>query len=174
MLFNDVIKNLEGKKNGSYFNMTWYSEVPVKANFKNIYKIMKVSTGTVRKGINYSNLKSVKQRKEAFEVALKAEPWKFTQQDIDKHLHVGALPWGNWMQGYKNVLIEHINKQNQYKVYLRLYSSPNKTLTNYLINGKPVTKEQLQKMDVVLNSYWDKKESLDCFNVAIDHIVNIF
>ena len=67
------------------------------------------------------------------------------------------------------MLIEHKGK-----IYLRLYSSPNKNKSVYLVNGKEVSLDELKSMGIVQNSYWNKTGKPDCLTVNTANIEEIF
>jgi hypothetical protein len=110
--------------------------------------LRKETTGVFRAGINFANLKSVREGIENNERG-----------------EVQPLPWGNWVRF--PYLIEH-NGAN----YLRLYPAVNgKVTVKYLVNGQAVDK-------AVFNSYLTPSEAnrtdpVECFTVKADNIVSI-
>ena len=42
-----------------------------------------------------------------------------------------------------------------------------------MLNGKEITKEQLQESGLVVNSYFTEKEQLQQYDVKIENIINI-
>lgn len=75
--------------------------------------IRKVSRLVVRLGVNYSKMKASEGKE------------------------VGKLPWGNWVEGYENLLIEH--KGNTYLRVSNSYTKGNKS--EYYLGKKKITKE---------------------------------
>lgn len=117
-----------------------------------------MSYGTVRYGINYSNMKSVIQKTATGQIERTHE-----------------LPWGKWMEGYEGILIEHTNKKGEKNIYLRVYTSPNKTLVSYFLNGSPITKEKLKSLGYVSESVWNKNpDDVDCFTLNVTNITDIY
>lgn len=159
MNINMLISKLNKKNKGQWFKAVWVSDVPVKAAYKRKGIIVnKMSYGTVRYGINYSNMKSVIQK-------------TVTGQIERTH----ELPWGKWMEGYEGILIEHTNKKGEKNIYLRVYTSPNKTLVSYFLNGSPITKEKLKSLGYVQESVWNKNpDDVDCFTLNVTNITDIY
>lgn len=156
---NLLINKLSSKHNGTWFRMSWCTDVPITANAKKAgVTVLKYTTATVRKGIKYSNIASVKEKVAAGKIDPKHE-----------------LSWGQWKAGYAGLLIEHTNKQGIYKEYVRLYGSPNKSNVQYFYNGRPITKEQLKDLGVVQASYWNKSsEPSECFTVCTANVQDIW
>ena len=149
---NMIINKLSTKRNGQFFNISYVSDLPMTAKAKREGIVaLKITKATVRKGISYKNMKSVQER---------------LGDRINEPLE---LPWGIWVPEHKGLLIEHKGK-----IYLRLYSSPNKNKSVYLVNGKEVSLDELKSMGVVQNSYWNKSGKPDCLTVNTANIEEIF
>lgn len=159
MNFNMLIDKVNRKKNGQFFKMSWCTDVPVTAHSKRQgYKVYKTTTATVRKGIHYANIASVKAR--GIDLSTPRE-----------------LPWGNWHPDYKGLIIEHTSKDEKYNRYIRLYSTPNRPIVQYFLNGQPIDKISLEKMGIVQNSYWAKGKDEtphECFTVKIENIEEVY
>ena len=150
---NMMLKVLQNKNKGQWFRVAWVSDLPVKAAYKRGGTVVnKRTVTTARFGINYSNMKSVQAKVErGFEL---------------KH----ELPWGSWDDQYPGILINHKGQ-----TYIRLYNSPNKPKSEYFLNGKPITKEELIQTGVVQDSYWKKNsEPTEVFTIKVENIENIF
>ena len=150
---NMMMKVLQNKNKGQFFKCSWISDLPIKATFKKQGIVVnKRTTATCRFGINYSNMASIQAKVEAgYEL---------------KH----ELPWGKWSADYPGILIEHKGAE-----YLRLYNSPNKPKSEYFVNGKPVSKEELIQLGYVQDSYWKKNSSsIEVFTIKVENIENIF
>lgn len=158
MNINMIIAKLNNKVKGSFFNCEWVGDLPVKAAYKKQgILVHKASRATVRYGIAYSHMKSVQQKV--------VEGKNLTHE----------LPWGSWVPGKEGILIQHTNKAGETNLYLRLYTSPNKTKVQYYVNGKPVTKDELIALGYVQDSYWKKSgEDVDCFTVNVINIKEIY
>lgn len=149
---NMIINKLSTKRNGQFFNISYVSDLPMTAKAKREGIVaLKITKATVRKGISYKNMKSVQER---------------LGDRINEPLE---LPWGIWVPEHKGLLIEHKGK-----IYLRLYSSPNKNKSVYLVNGKEVSLDELKSMGIVQNSYWNKSGKPDCLTVNTANIEEIF
>ena len=86
----------------------------------------------------------------------------------------GALPaqnaglsYGKWIPGQEKYLIEHKGQ-----IYLRVASSPNKSVNTYFINGVPSTKEEAEKM-CLASEFKKGGETPSVMNIKIESIVNI-
>lgn len=150
---NMIIARLSKKNKGQFFKMSYISDVPVTAQAKRDgVTVMKYTTGTMRWGLNYSNLKSVKAKQSESPVP-------------SEH----KLSWGEWDPRHKGLIINHKNKQ-----YVRLYTSPNKNKSTFYLNGRPIEVEDLKKLGVVQNSYWNKTGSPDCLTIFSGNIQEIW
>lgn len=115
----------------------------------------KQSTMNMRIGVSYANMK------------------------INEDKQTGELPWGKWVKGFENYIIEHTPKgKTELNYYLRVSSkTPDNpdgntdTLeTKYFHDGKEVTKEE------VLAVVGEKKLSSDfsaVYNINFDNILSI-
>ena len=57
---------------------------------------------------------------------------------IDENYEVGSLPWGKWVEGAENKVIEH---KGEY--YMRYYPSDKPSRVDYYINDALATDEEL-------------------------------
>ena len=59
-----ILKELDAKQNGAYFKIQYMTDInsKVSAAFRG-HNVTKLTTMSVRKGVSYDNLKSVKQAK---------------------------------------------------------------------------------------------------------------
>ena len=118
-----------------------------KIDFKSIKQVKgntieKYSSGVYRLGISYKNIGKVK--------------------DITTH----SLPYGEW--AIANFIIKHNDN-----LQLRLYSSTckyHKTKSTYLLNGQPITKNELLEMGLIKEQ---PKKELICFNIKLENLINI-
>lgn len=144
-----VIKTvLSRKQNGSFTSLVWERQLPVrKAYADNI--VTKRSSGVVRCGISYDNMKSV-QIKRADGI-LPAEN--------------AGLKWGEWLQ-YPNFI------QHKGNIYLRCAESPNnKIKTEYFLNGRPVEKSEIE--GICTKAAFTNHENLDVFTINVENILAI-
>ena len=151
---NMIIAKLNSKQKGSWFRVSWISDVPITAQAKrNGHTVLKFTKGTMRFGISYSNLKNVRDKVENGTKELKHE-----------------LSWGQWKPGYSGILIEHKGQD-----YVRLYTSPNKFHSDYFLDGKPIDVEELKKLGIVQNSVWNKSDNPpDCLTIKCGNIQEIW
>ena len=168
-----LMRYLDKINNGRFFKASWSSEIPVKKEYEDKYIVSKVTISTVRKGIQYSKTKAYRD-KLYNRMSIDCSGNDFlTPKEFEKKYGSGnSLPWGRWL--IPNLLIEHTNKQGEYNIYLRLYSTINKPESRYYLNGKEVSKEGLYNMGIVKDSYWNRKGTEDgVFTVNIANILSI-
>lgn len=133
---NMIIARLSTKNKGQFFKASYITDVPVTAQAKRDgVVVLKYTIGTFRWGINYKNMAKVKAADALIDGPVEHK-----------------LPFGEWDPQHKGLIINHRGKE-----YVRLYGSPNKSRVQYYLNGKPIAKEVLMGMEVVLPSYWNKK-----------------
>lgn len=104
--------------------------------------IEKHTNGVFKMGINYKNLK------------------------VNKDKETKSLPYGEWE--ITNFIIKHKDS-----FQLRLYPSQckkHKTKSFYLLNGNPITKNELLEMGLLKEQ--DKKEIV-CFNIKLENLKSI-
>ena len=152
---NYVLVKLSRIPNGTWFKMGYVSDVPLLVSAQKAgHVVLKCTETTVRKGISYKNLKSVKTKI--------AEGYEYVG---------GALQWGHWKEGLEGLVIEHTDKSGKYKEYLRVYTSPNKPKVTYVMDGKVVSEQEVKDSGFVKPSYWNKKETpTECFTVNMANI----
>ena len=161
MKLQNVQTAIKGRK-GQYIKIQWRSYPALKAAFKN-HQVIKITTATIKTGINPNNNKQVvKNRTELY----------------GTYVAPKERPWGEYMQGYKWSLVEHTNKKGELQHYLHCIideAIKNPKETVYLVDNIPMNGEQLRALGYVQESYWNKKENPDnCFDVNIEHIERIF
>lgn len=167
MTVKELLKILETRNNGSFIKIHWISDLGNKQAAKskdNGDIIQKDTITTIRKGIEYTNIKTVREaliKKGQYEIV---DPQTGKIEVISK-----SLPWGNWVDGYEGLLIE-----NKGEVYVRLYTSPNKPNSKYFLNGKEISKDELKELGIMQKSYWNKSEPTDCMTVKIKNIKEIY
>lgn len=143
-----VIREIGKKHNGTFFKVCIRSELPLSKDGKTEgVKVTKVCKMTVRKGINYNSQKSVQEKVANGKVL------------------TGMLPFGKWMKGFEGFLIEHNGNE-----YVRLYSSPNKAVSEYFLDGKPITIEKLMSTGFVRPSYFNHSDRPDALTVRTENI----
>ena len=152
--WNHLMK-LNKKRNGAYFTIQYYTDCnrQISAAFKG-HNVTKLTTMSVRKGVNYNNLKAVKMKK------VNASQ----EQSSSKKC---------WYSHIDKMLLQHNDKPNTY--YVALFPNPlTKTRTMYMFNGIVVSKEKLQEMGVMQPSFWKEKEQPIMITLGLDKIVNVY
>lgn len=143
----NILERIKNKRKGAFTSVVFRSTNKPSAQFKGV-NLEKITTCVVRLGIQYANLSSVKV---AIENGERGE--------------VGSLPWGNWVEGYENLLISHKDS-----LYVRFYSAPNDVHTKYLVDGKEVSKETYKGY---LTPSDAKRTSSDTMTVKLDNIIEV-
>ena len=148
-----ILKELDAKQNGSYFKIQYMTDInsKVSAAFRG-HNVTKLTTMSVRKGVSYDNLKSVKQARIENDNMRSYTPWYF---HIDK------------------MLLRH-NTKDQYYVALfpNVFGKPQ---TIYMFDGMPITKKELQNKGVMQPSYWKQSEKTPTMiTLGLDKIVQVY
>lgn len=146
MQATEIVSALQNCK-GAHVKVVWQRACKTK---KNSPLIAKRTVAHVRAGIDYANLRQVK---EAIEAKERGE--------------VQSLPWGEWE------LFPFIIAHNGIK-YLRLYPSVFDNLrpvSEFTRNGMPVRLEDVKEF--LYSSELPNGERPDCFTVKADSIVEI-
>jgi hypothetical protein len=141
------------QRKGQFTKIQFRSSPKPSAAFKS--KVLeKVTTGTFRLGLDYSNLGAVKEGIEAGERG-----------------EVQPLPWGQWLEF--PILIQHNGKE-----YARVYPQherdesgtlvpKNTAVVKYLIDGQEVDRETF---NACLPPSKRESKSPDCFTVALENL----
>lgn len=150
-----TLKELDKIKNGAYFIIQYYTDCnsKVAASFK-YYNVTKLTTMSVRKGVDYKKTKAAIQK---------------TTNNLNNTSIKSS--WFSHVAGSKT-LLKHTTK-NQY--YIALFPNKfGKATTQYFINGKPISKEELMKKGIMQPSFWSNKNtSCDFFTLGIDKVYKI-
>lgn len=148
-----IIDKLAKKANGSWFSVEWTSDLPLKAAWKKTgHTAYKITKAQCRKGIEYKNLKDVKEKV--------ANGYELTHE----------LPFGEWMEGQEGLILTHKGAD-----YVRLYFGPNKTHTTYYIDGKEYTWDELKASEMLQNSFFNRShEKPACISVKAANIQAIW
>lgn len=129
---------------GQYLSACIHTTVKPAATHKD-KELTKRTTGVYRTGIEYANLKKVR---EAVEAGERGEP--------------GGLPWGKW--AVQPWIIEHKEVE-----YVRLYQlATQKPQVEYFVNGEKVTKEDFVKL--LIPSQQQEKEVPDALTVKLANV----
>lgn len=109
--------------------------------------IVKESDMVIRLGVSYANMQ------------------------INENKQTGSLPWGKWVEGLENLVIEH--KENY---YLRITSTDpanpesgaDVIATRYLMNGVEVTKQEVRALIGE-----EKSGASPVYNIKFDNILKL-
>ena len=149
MRFETLKRIVLAKPNGTYSHIIWEKALPVRKTFPGI-TVVKRTSGTVRTGINYNNLQSVR---------LKRENGILPEQPQ-------SLPWGEWLT-YPHFIQHKGNK------YLRVsLDSRNRLESEYFINGVRATKEQAM-MYCTKAAFPTNENNPDVLAINVDNIISI-
>ena len=109
--------------------------------------VVKETEMTIRLGVDYSKLSSNEGRQ------------------------TGSLPWGKWVEGLENYVIEHTDKKGNHNMYLRVTSSGSHiSKTKYLLNGQEVDKSVVESM--IGSKKLESKES-EVYNINFKNITKL-
>lgn len=165
MKLEALLKALNNKKNGVWFKMEWTTDLNSKlcaAAKREGHVVTKHVSTTVRKGIRYANMASVRER-------LISEGKFLVDPETGKtYVFPEKLSWGEWVEG-SDVLIKH---KEQY--YVRLYTSPNKPKVQYFLNGVAIAAEELQKRGLLQPAYWNRENVEECMTLKVDSVNKIY
>ena len=104
--------------------------------------VTKVSDMVIRLGVNYANMK------------------------INEGRQTGSLPWGHWVPGYEQLVIEH---KGVY--YLRVASSYSKHgKATYFLNGAEITRDHAAS---IVGEKKMESKSLDVCNIRFENLIDI-
>ena len=134
MIKEDVLNIINEKRNGTI------ELVKIKDFGKGI---IKETTMTVELGVEYRTLLEAKD-----------------YDSNEKH----PLPWGHWLEGYENLIIEHKDS-----FYLRV-ANPNVTGSRYMVEGVETDSETAEKL--IAPSKLKSSESV-IYNIKFENIKEI-
>lgn len=161
MKLSSVQQSIKGRK-GQYIKIQWRSYPKLKAAFKN-HQVIKITTATIKTGINPSHNKQVMKNREELYGTFSVPQER---------------SWGKYMHGYNWCLVEYTDKKGELQHYLHCIideAIKNPKTSVYLVDNVPMSAEQLQTLGYVQDSYWNKKENPNnCFDLNIEHIDRIF
>ncbi|MBP3708303.1 MAG: hypothetical protein J6J36_06825 [Clostridia bacterium] len=156
MKYEEILQELKTRKKGTIISIEYKSNPTLNAVAKKSGILLeKYTITTGRFGVNYSNIKAVKE-----------------QRELDKQNGVVRQPktiWWNWLEN--NTIKEHTTNGNKYLTITT--SKLAKPKVKYVLNGKEISKEDLQKQNIVINSYWSEKEPIQQYDININNIISI-
>ena len=165
MKLETLVKKLNEKKNGTWFKIEWKSDLNSKlcaAAKRSGHVVTKEVSTTVRKGIRYANMASVRKK------LISQGKFLVDPETGETHVFPEKLSWGEWVDG-SEVLIKH---KEQY--YVRLYTSPNKPKVKYYLDGMEISKQNLQKLGLLQPAYWSRENVDECLTLKVDNVCAIY
>lgn len=165
MKLETLLKELSKKKNGAWFKIQWTTDLNGKlcaAAKREGHVVTKQVSTTVRKGIRYANMASVRQR------LISEGKFLVDPETGETHVFPEKLSWGEWVEG-SDVLIKH---KEQY--YVRLYTSPNKPIVNYFLDGVSIAAQELKDKGLLQPAYWTRENVEECMTLKVDSVNKIY
>ena len=165
MKLETLVKELNSKKNGTWFKIEWTTDLNGKlcaAAKREGYIVTKEVSTTVRKGIRYANMASVRER------LISEGKFSVDPETGEICVFPDKLSWGEWVDG-SNVLIKH---KEQY--YVRLYTSPNKPKVQYFLDGIAIAAEELKNKGLLQPAYWARENVEECMTLKVDSVNKIY
>lgn len=153
---NTVTRILNQIKNGVFTRFGFETQVPVKANMKDNISITKTTFITGRTGVNYNNLKAVKEREN-----------KSTVKRTNNYSWIinNKLKYNSNTDKY--YLQVATNKNANIKCFYQVYKNGKINVYN--------TKKSLQEKfgEYCINSYFKEKEEPAVMSINIDNVIKI-
>ena len=145
---NTIAEKIVNKRKGTFVRIKY--EVDVKPSASNAsHTIKKRVETTVRVGVAYSNLKSVKERQSESTPSTRA-------------------PWWKWKDGYLNIVKESLKNPSQEYLHFTTVHKGANSRTEYFIDGKEATIDDV--MELTIPSYWNKNTT-DVFDVKVENML---
>lgn len=150
MTYEEVKAIIDDSGPGTYLRVSWEREIPIRAGFVGVGIIKKHSSQTIRIGVDYENMKAVKEKRA-----------------------IGVLPpvnqglkWGRYIK-----FPYYVENNSGTRKYLRMALDKNNPSQSYFtINGQVVTEQDVLRF-VTPSSIKSKAE--DTRVVAMDNITSI-
>ena len=165
MKLETLLKELDKRRNGAWFKIEWTTDLNGKlcaAAKREGHVVTKNVSTTVRKGIRYANMASVRQR------LISEGKFLVDPKTGETYVFPEKLSWGEWVDG-SDVLIKH---KDQY--YVRLYTSPNKPIVNYFLDGVHISAQELKNKGLLQPAYWNRENVEECMTLKVDNVVKIY
>lgn len=165
MKLETLVKALNEKKNGTWFKIEWTTDLNGKmcaAAKREGHVVTKSVSTTVRKGIRYANMASVRER------LISEGKFLVDPETGERHVLPEKLSWGEWVEG-SDILIKH---KEQY--YVRLYTSPNKPVIQYFLDGVAIAANELKNMNILQPAYWTRENVEECMTLKVESVNKIY
>lgn len=145
----EIKKIIDNNNGGTIHNFEWQrplKDSEVKKAFRG--RIEKSTIGNYRINLSYQKMK------------------------INEGIQTQELPWGQWLVGYENSIIEY--KNNYYLRLTPTFNCNQKSKVQWYLDNKPITKKELIEMDALgASQVKEKEEEIKCFVVNIQSLVSI-
>lgn len=154
MTKNELMNAIKNIRNGSFFKMSYSTNVPVKACYKKVgIEVVKNVSCIARTGVKYNNIASV--------IAKKSDP-----------NYVAPAPRANnkeWI--INNKIYKNTNTNTDYfRIGCPSATKSKVNYTAYDVNGNKIPFDK----DFIIDSYWaNKNEKPPVFDVKIDNVIEI-
>ena len=170
---NRIVEKLDKIKNGRNVRISYRSdkEKQIKAEYRNRYKVFKVSTFSIQKGVDYNNLKRVKERR-AMQIAQTGSYATKEAKYIKLDNNIGR------------------NKKDPEILYLLAARNTNKNAKGHshyevvdLMNPNPrkrtrrLTAKELQNENIMVNSFWNPSKyssDNDFRTLILDDVIDVY
>lgn len=165
MKLEKLLKELNGKQNGAWFKIEWTTDLNGKlcaAAKRAGHVVQKDVSATVRKGIRYANMASVRER------LISEGKFLVDPETGEIHVFPDQLSWGEWVEG-SDVLIKHKDRY-----YVRLYTSPNKPSVRYFLDGVAIAADELREKGLLQPSYWNHANVEECMTLKVESVNKIY
>lgn len=142
-------------KVGAFTRITYKSDASLAAKAKKEgHTVTKVVAKTVRFGVNYFEIEAVKQKE-----AERTEP----KREM-KPIYESLIP---------HTLYRHIDKGNLY-IQFAIVHNGGHSRTEWLIDGKPATIDEVKESGYVIPSYWNKSgEAPEVQKIKLENVISI-
>lgn len=155
MEFETIKLELQNYHKGQFIRASWQSSIESAAARKQGISVKKVTEATVRLGIAYSNITSVKEAK-AKALEMLGEEKKPERQ-----------PWFRHMEDFPMV-VEH--KDDSSKKYLQMFTAKNANAkVRYFVNDEEISRAELERSGYCNPSAFKGNESVT-FNIPLENL----
>ena len=156
----EILRRLYAKRNGAFFKISFetfygYNEKDMSKGVSAAWKghvVSKITRTSVRKGINYNNVKAVIEKR------AKQEGLQSSVYRPSFYHHIDRT------------LLKHNEKETY---YIALFPNKGRARCSYKLDGRPISKEKLIELGVMQPSFWKNKESKIMFTPKLENIISI-
>lgn len=150
----EVLKQIYNKQKGSFFSLEISSDKDftkknLKKEYEGQYTVCKISHGSLRTGIKYSNTKKV----------------------IEERLSAGYVP-SNRTPHWTSI-DDIIGKSKKSDTYYLLGIPNGQWHSEYWVNGERMTSAEVKDLGILRDSYW-RKNKPGFMTIKIENIIKIY